>query len=55
MKILIKVTKDILRRSSKCNASILTSCALALAVREIFPKAKVNHNIGISQVYKILS
>ena len=44
-KLKIKVTKDILERSKKClsNCSITpTNCAIALAVRDIFPDAYVD-------------
>lgn len=38
----IKVTKEILRKSAGCAYPKLeNNCAIALAVREIFPKAKV--------------
>jgi hypothetical protein len=44
MKIKIKVTHEILKRSMMCgtnNAIIAKNCAIALAVREILPKAAV--------------
>lgn len=47
MKIRIKITKEILRRSMFCgttlnlNLSIFESCAFAVAIREIAPKAYV--------------
>lgn len=44
MKITIKVTKEILTKSAFCVSGkdeTLTHCAIALAVREIFPNAKV--------------
>jgi len=44
MKILIKVTKEILERSKYCNFAICdvtANCAIALAVRELFPEASV--------------
>lgn len=48
MKILIKVTKEILERSSMCgfDSSVyrVESCAVALAIREIFPRAAVGIN-----------
>jgi hypothetical protein len=47
MKIKIKVTKEILSESRFCkapSAETATSCAIALAVREIFPQAVVWRN-----------
>ncbi len=47
MKLKIKVTKDILRRSMMCgvvdnsNHTPAENCAIALAVRDVFPHAKV--------------
>lgn len=46
MKIKIKVTKDILKRSAMCGtfsqiAKVIENCAIALAVREVFPNAVV--------------
>jgi hypothetical protein len=45
IKLKIKVTKDILKKSMYCSESALlpstTNCAVALAVRDIFPDAKV--------------
>lgn len=50
MKILIKVTKDVLNRSQFCQVTegndARKSCAIALAVREIFPNAEV-YGFGI--------
>lgn len=51
MKIKITVTKEILERSAMCGIcsaqyefkSVLTNCAIALAVRDIFPIAIINH------------
>lgn len=43
MKIKIKVTKEILKRSMNCElmeGSRTTNCAISLAVREIFPEAE---------------
>ncbi len=40
----IKVTKEILERSKMCgihNIKVSTNCAVALAVRDIFPRANV--------------
>lgn len=45
MKILIKVTKDILKRSAGCRAMDGANCAIALAVRELFPKARIGVNV----------
>ncbi len=51
MKIKIKVTKDILERSKMCGKTpetrnkVHTSCAIALAIRDIFPQASVSTNI----------
>lgn len=39
MKILIKVTKEILEKSSRCIQETGFNCAIALAVREIFPNS----------------
>jgi len=53
MKIKIKVTKDILRRSMWCgtdkigNDLIITNCAIALAVRDMLPDARV----GVDSIY----
>lgn len=41
MKILIKVTKDVLRRSSACIGEANQNCAIALAVRLLAPKAEI--------------
>lgn len=47
MKILIKVTKEVLKRSAGCGRSSLSNigsnCAVALAVVDIFPNAWVSH------------
>lgn len=46
MKILIKVTKDVLRRSAGCTAGktiISQNCAVALALRDLFPQAQVGY------------
>lgn len=42
-KLKIKVTKDILKRSMYCtnDFNIATNCAIAVAVRDIFPNASV--------------
>jgi len=56
MKLKITVTKDILKKSMTCGTEITTNidnycdilqtnCAIALAVRDIFPKAKVENTI----------
>ena len=47
MIIKIHVTEKILRESMYCpvgKIKTLSNCAIAIAVREIFPKAKVHHN-----------
>jgi len=41
MKLKIKVTKDVLKRSAKCQSSPWKNCAIATAIREIFPVAGV--------------
>ena len=45
----IKVTKDILRKAMWCgtgnNQAVSTSCAIALAIRDIFPDAQVSRHI----------
>jgi hypothetical protein len=47
MKILIKVTKDVLKRSAECGhgagSNVGSNCAVAVAVLEIFPNAWVSH------------
>lgn len=50
MKLKIKVTKDVLRRSMWCGTKnddsgfqITTNCALAIAVRDIFPDASAGY------------
>jgi len=48
MKLKIKVTKETLRKSMMCGVkddNVGENCAIALAVREIFPKAIVGHRI----------
>jgi hypothetical protein len=48
-KLKIKVTKDIYQRSMMCgvvpdiNAPVTENCAIALAIRDIFPNASVTH------------
>ena len=50
-KLRIHVTKDVLKRSMLCGdgnyltAPVNENCAIALAVRAIFPKAKVGHRV----------
>lgn len=46
MKTLVKITKEILKKSMMCGTfesteDVVQNCAIALAVREIIPKAKV--------------
>jgi hypothetical protein len=44
MKILIKVTKDVLKRSAHCCVDdINTNCAIAVAVRDLLPFATVGY------------
>ena len=48
MKLKIKITKDVLKRSMYCGtdgdeSKIESNCAVALAVRDIFPTAEVGH------------
>lgn len=40
----IKVTKDILEKSKNCNEMVGQNCAVALAVRDVFPAAHVLHH-----------
>jgi hypothetical protein len=42
-KLKIKVTKDILEKSKFCTSLHGYNCAIALAIRDIFPKAWVEH------------
>lgn len=43
MKLQIKITKDILKRSMMCSGlEVGTNCAIALAIRDIFPEAYVS-------------
>lgn len=49
MKIKIKITKDVLRKSMYCGtdktiSSRNSSCAFALAIRDIFPNASVDYS-----------
>lgn len=44
MKIRIHVTKEILERSKMCDSDPGTNCAIALAVRDIFPGARVAYD-----------
>lgn len=44
MKILIKVTSKILRRTSNCSSDYGINCAIAEAVREILPYSVTNAN-----------
>lgn len=49
MKIEIKVTKDIIKKAMFCGIGngemVSESCAIALAVRDIFPEAQVSNKI----------
>ncbi len=49
-KLRIHVTKDVLKRSMMCGVDNLdTNCAIALAVREVFPRANVwSRNIWVA-------
>lgn len=51
MKVLIKVTKEILERSKMCTSKIVEgvgfNCAISLAIREIFPNAWVGGDINL--------
>ena len=50
MKLKIKVTKDVLKRSINCNslqAGVSKNCAIAVAIRDIFPNASV----GVFDMY----
>lgn len=54
-KLKIKVTKDILERSKMCinDETAPTNCAIALAVRDIFPDARVGgFNLSFDGTYK---
>jgi hypothetical protein len=43
MKLKIKVTKEIIMKSRFCmSPNMTTNCAIALAVRDVFPKAEVS-------------
>lgn len=48
MRIKIKVTKDILKRAQYCGTAgytpAITNCAIALAVRDVFPDISVSHS-----------
>jgi hypothetical protein len=45
MKILIKVTKDVLKRSAMCGwKNCNTHCAVAIALSDLFPFATVGHD-----------
>jgi hypothetical protein len=50
LKIKIHITKDVLKRSAMCGintGAINENCAIAIAVKDLFPQAKVyRHNIG---------
>jgi len=43
MKILIKITKEVLRNSMHCSFgnSVSTNCAIAVAIRDLFPNARI--------------
>lgn len=52
MKILIKVTKEILEKSVNCVGVHSQNCAVALAVREFWPHAGVGrHEIHVVSLY----
>jgi|SRR6187549_3843165 len=53
-KLKIKVTKNVLKQSMFCglldSGKITENCAIAIAVRDVFPKASVNHTAIVYQV-----
>jgi hypothetical protein len=51
MKLKIKVTKEIIMKSSNCRFPVTETCAIALAVRDLFPKAMVAGNCIIVNGY----
>jgi len=56
----IKVTKEILKKSMWCGTSagrgqIITNCAVALAVRDIFPRATVGYSSISTGFNKIIT
>ena len=55
MKILVKVTKEILWKSKMCmlDQSVYTNCAVSLAIREIIPMASVRRQYIDMDHYKI--
>ena len=63
MKILIKVTKEILERSAMCGVrdwGRSTTCAVAVAVRDLFPAARIGYpsisfDDGLSYYDKIMT
>lgn len=57
MKLRINVTEEILKASSNCiNSCLPNNCAVALAVRDIFPEARVGHfNIIFDGSYRYSS
>lgn len=55
MKLKINITQDILERSKMCGLikgqkSISTNCAIALAIRDIFPQSSVGHDIHVYEI-----
>lgn len=48
MKVTVKITKKVLKQSMNCgggnDSDVQTNCAVALAVRDIFPQVKVQCN-----------
>lgn len=43
MKIRINVTKEVLEKSKKCNLNYHQNCAIACAVKDLFPMAEVHY------------
>ena len=46
MKITINITKEVLEATKMCgrdNKSVVQNCAIAYAVRKLFPNVEVNH------------
>lgn len=44
MKILIKITEEILRKSHRCTNNYGENCGISLAIREVFPLSRVRSN-----------
>ena len=59
IKLQVKVTKEILRESMYCNQQYHNNCAIAIAIKEIFPKSETyGESVFIlgsdSEVYPIM-